>query len=301
MEMAAIFYCYALVPLGITGQRILCIQLVECCLPPGSWLIAVPNGMDRTPHALERTAGNMPLMHLSLPPSLPLTRHPPPHGALPPSRCSPPTPPKRGTTKPTNKSVAPFPLFEVQANAVAAAISGRGRLPRLAEREQWLLDEEKGLRERSVDPASRGAHVLGDLQWSYLRRLFRLAAGPGCVSRGPPRSADAAACEGAVEDDPEAVLQDLLENMSVREALWNDVGDCRPQFPGGPDDYRRREYHVDWATGDFSVSYNARKANGEGPAVCCQTNDLRRVKDLRQLNDLEQPEGLRQRSDGPCA
>lgn len=81
-------------------------------------------------------------------------------------------------------------MFDLQANAVAAAISGRGPLPGRADRERWLLEEElKGMEERSVDPASRGVHVMGGRQWPYLKRLLQLARGPGSVLtsrvRGP--------------------------------------------------------------------------------------------------------------------
>lgn len=191
----------------------------------------------------------------------------------------------------------PFPLFEVQANAVAAAVTGRASLPPLAEREQWLRDEEESLRERSVDPTSRGAHVLGGRQWAYLKRLLQIASGPGVLPREPPGSTTAAGGggrgrgedrfssrlgavaqpgtaavaaargEGAGEDEPDAALQALLKMLSVKEAIYNDAGGNRPVFPGGPDDYRRRKYQVDWESGRFSVSYADRKANGEGPSA----------------------------------
>lgn len=187
-------------------------------------------------------------------------------------------------------------MFEVQANAVAAAVAGRASLPRLAERERWLRDEEESFRERSVDPASRRVHVLGDQQWAYLRRLLRVASGPGGVARGPTSSATvadggrkgiskisssrlgsgggsgaaaAAAATGGGNggDKPDAALQALLKTLSVKEAIYNDAGGSRNPFPGGPDDYRRREYQVDWESGRFSVSYADRKANGERPSA----------------------------------
>ncbi|CAM9515105.1 unnamed protein product, partial [Hapterophycus canaliculatus] len=188
------------------------------------------------------------------------------------------------------QSVVPFPLFEIQANAVAAAITGRTPLPPLAERERWLLDEERSLRERGVDSASRGVHVLGGRQWDYLRRLVRLASGPGMVARGPPTSRKTGASraggspvegEGAggiaplpratgIGEDAQrrhgAALEGLLKMVSVKEAIYNDAGQSRPAFPGAPDDYRRREYDVDWESGDFTVSYADRKSNGEGPS-----------------------------------
>lgn len=190
----------------------------------------------------------------------------------------------------------PFPLFEIQANAVAAAITGRAPFPSLPEREQWLRDEEHTLRERGIDPASRGVHVLGGKQWDYLRRLVRLASGPGIVAHGPRRTtqqksgashaesgghADGEDGSGGVPPPPpsvpraagdaqrrhEAAPEDLLKIVSVKEAIYNDAGENRPAFPGAPDDYRRREYDVNWESGDFTVSYADRKANGEGPSA----------------------------------
>lgn len=169
------------------------------------------------------------------------------------------------------KSTVPFPMFEVQANAVAAAISGRASFPPLAEREQWLRDEEERLRERGVDPASRGAHVLQSRQWGYLRRLLRLASGPGGLERGPSVATDdvgrATSVNPASDGGGGLGLEALLKALRLREAVYNDSGDSRPPMPGGPDDYRRREYDVDWENGTFSVSFADRKANGEGPSA----------------------------------
>ncbi|CAM9417100.1 unnamed protein product [Scytosiphon promiscuus] len=200
------------------------------------------------------------------------------------------------------QSVVPFPLFEIQANAVAAAITGRASFPQLAEREQWLLDEEHGLRERGIDPTSRAVHVLGGKQWDYLRRLVRLASDPGTVAHGPRTKTSGAAVSaevgghtgggeeeedgrssrapplplpsrpgsvGSSTDAPRqhaAALEGLLKMVGVKEAIYNDAGESRPSFPGAPDDYRRREYDVDWESGEFTVSFADRKANGEGPS-----------------------------------
>eukprot|EP00903_Cladosiphon_okamuranus_P006399 g6264.t1 len=194
------------------------------------------------------------------------------------------------------QSICPFPMFEVQANVVAAAVSGRASFPGLAEREQWLRDEEETFREQSVDPTSRRVHVLADKQWAYLRRLLRIATGPGVVARGPPGVAAAAASgsgrgdggsSGSLADappavatappattaaatgesNPDAALRMLLKALDVKEAIYNDARGSIDPFPGGPDDYRRREYEVDWESGRFSVSYADRKANGEGPSA----------------------------------
>lgn len=217
------------------------------------------------------------------------------------SEDDPPPPFPLDTPQPSFKiasqqnSVVPFPMFEIQANAVAAAITGRSPFPPLAERERWLLDDEHSLRERGVDPASRTVHVLGGMQWDYLRRLVRLASGPGTVAHGPrvlrkkssgafvsAEGGDQAAAgdrRGSGDAPPpppsrvgnarrqhEAALEDLLKMVSVKEAIYNDAGQSRPSFPGAPDDYRRREYDVDWESGEFTVSFADRKANGEGPS-----------------------------------
>lgn len=203
----------------------------------------------------------------------PTTSHP--STVLPPTTCARvlPCPPINKHMARKKKSTVPFPMFEVQANAVAAAISGRASFPPLAEREQWLRDEEERLRERGVDPASRGAHVLQSRQWEYLRRLLRLARGPGVLERGPGVATDdddgraTSVDPGGGGDDGGLGLEALLKVLRLREAVYNDSGDNRPPMPGGPDDYRRREYDVDWENGTFSVSLAERKANGEGPSA----------------------------------
>ncbi|CAB1104099.1 unnamed protein product [Ectocarpus sp. CCAP 1310/34] len=92
--------------------------------------------------------------------------------------------PQRRAPLPPPNSAAPFPLFELQANAVAAAIVGWASFPSLAEREQWLRGDEDRIREGAVGPSSPGAHLLGGRQWEYLRRLLRIASGPGVLGRG---------------------------------------------------------------------------------------------------------------------
>lgn len=220
------------------------------------------------------------------------------------------------------RSIVPFPMFDLQVNAVAAAISGRMQLASRADREQWLLAEEKKMfEERGVDPASRGVHVMKARQWPYLRHLLQLAKGPGAILAGKREDAaqhgnkSASGSNGFVEgndiggggggvgpddqrDDETAIasaiyegeasvstqstaantttvaaaakaekhMNEILKMLKVRETVYNDTGYSRPTFPGGPDDYRRRLYHIDSDSGKFSVTMAARKANGEGPS-----------------------------------
>lgn len=170
----------------------------------------------------------------------------------------------------------PFPLFELQANAVAAVLSGRVSLPRREDRELWLSDEDTALRERGVDPSSRGVHVLGARQWAYWQRLLDIAGGRGLMTQAPKHDAirkngllseysAAAAAATTGYDDGDA--EDFYASLTMRQAIYEDAGRSRPTFPGGPDDYRRRLYHVDSTTGTFSVSWADRKANGEGPSL----------------------------------
>ncbi|CAM9526332.1 unnamed protein product [Laminaria digitata] len=198
------------------------------------------------------------------------------------------------------QSIVPFPLFEVQANAVAAVIAGRASLPSLAEREQWLLDEEEtGEKERGVSPVSRRVHVLNGMQWAYSKRLLRLA-GPGAVMRSPPSShssepvavsvgVDGDTCGGGgggiggaglgkatlpsrapggrEKKEEDKQQKELLRALGIAEAIYNDSNTSRPKFPGAPDDYRLHVYRVDRESGRFSVSVADRKANGEDPAA----------------------------------
>lgn len=179
-------------------------------------------------------------------------------------------------------STIPFPLFEVQANAVAAAISGRCTIPSLAEREQWLLDDEqKWLQEEGVASTSRGLHVLGDRQLSYSKRILRLAGGPGVMMRPPypgrfvgGGSGDVSSGNGHVFGDCAALPRsspeeeaELLSTLEMKTAVNNDASKTRPTFPGGPDDYRRQMYTVDRESGIISVCWAKHKANGEGPSA----------------------------------
>lgn len=63
-----------------------------------------------------------------------------------------------------------------------------------------------------------------------------------------------------------AALSAMLEMLEMKEAIYDDASKRRPSFPGGPDDYRRNMYQIDWETKTFSVSVADRKANGEGPS-----------------------------------
>lgn len=166
-------------------------------------------------------------------------------------------------------SVVPFPQAEIQANAVAAVISGRAVLPSQTDRQAWLLEEEKAAwRERGVDSASRGMHVLSQRQWGYNQRLLRLAAGPGVVAKVPELAADGAITEtvnGHDTGQPAASQAKLSSILKVKEAIWVDIQKVLPTFPGDPDDYRLRVYNVDWEAESFSLSLASHKANGEKP------------------------------------
>lgn len=156
----------------------------------------------------------------------------------------------------------PFPQAEIQANAVAAVISGRAVLPSQADREAWLLEEEKtAWKERGIDPSSRGMHVLSQQQWEYNNRLLRLAAGPGVVAKEPEFTAN-----GHHTGQLAASQVKLSSILKVKEDIWKDIQKVVPTFPGDPDDYRLREYNVDWEAESFSVSFTSHKANGEKPA-----------------------------------
>lgn len=167
-------------------------------------------------------------------------------------------------------SVVPFPQAEIQANAVAAVISGRAVLPSQADRQAWLLEEEKAAwRERGVDPASRGMHVLSQRQWEYNQRLLRLAAGPGVVAKEPELTANGALTEivnGHHTGQLPASQAKLSSILNVKEMIWADIQKVVPTFPGDPDDYRLREYSVDWEAESFSLSFASHKANGEKPS-----------------------------------
>lgn len=46
---------------------------------------------------------------------------------------------------------------------------------------------------------------------------------------------------------------ELEQALVVDQAVYEDVSKSRPAYVGAPDDYRRREYHLDRQTGSWEV------------------------------------------------
>ncbi|CAM9225747.1 unnamed protein product, partial [Phaeothamnion confervicola] len=125
---------------------------------------------------------------------------------------------------------------------VAAVLSGHAALPDEAARRRSAAADDARRADFGLRP--RDTHYLGEMQWNYNRQIAGLA---GC-------------------------LDDALERrLRLAEAIYNDAGDQRRGFPGGPDTYRRREYHVDWAAGTFTTSWADRKAEVSAPLAAATT------------------------------
>lgn len=129
-------------------------------------------------------------------------------------------------------SVVPFPLFELQAEAVAASLSTDPRtfFPPLATR---LAEAERGRTGGGPDGGRvQDTHFLGNHQWDYCRLMAKLSG------RG---------------DD-----EDLERYVRTNKALYDHAGKERKAcVPGGPDTYRETRYARDDEAGDFRVVRSA--------------------------------------------
>ena len=76
------------------------------------------------------------------------------------------------------------------------------------------------------------------------------------ASDAPRDGADAQHGAGAVTErattDPE-VRRRIAAFLAVNREVYNDAGKQRPSFPGGSDDYRKREYSVNRETQEWHV------------------------------------------------
>ena len=113
-------------------------------------------------------------------------------------------------------SVVPFPLFEFQAEAIAAQWKGNSPnpLPPLQER----LDLAKEDAEAGGPNGKRvqDTHYLGSFQWEYCRDMAKISG----------------------------VYDEAVENyIATNQAIYDDASQQRKGlFPGGPDDYRGNCY-----------------------------------------------------------
>jgi len=122
-------------------------------------------------------------------------------------------------------SVVPFPLFELQSQWIAKIYNRSRSLPSSQEMMNWLEDHYRKLEESGK--RLRDAHHMSAKQWSYCREIFE-------------------------QVDP-LKMEELDQILSVNEEVYNDVGKFRPKFPGGADEYRKRQYHVDRKTLSWKV------------------------------------------------
>ena len=69
--------------------------------------------------------------------------------------------------------ICPFPLFSLQAQYIAAVLSGRKNLP---SEEEMNVDEEEDFKEKlSSGLFEKHAHLLGERQWNYDNTIAQLA------------------------------------------------------------------------------------------------------------------------------
>jgi len=131
----------------------------------------------------------------------------------------------------------PFPLFSLQAQLVAAVISGSVVLPPLSARLEATRahDEEREARGALTD--SKYHYLGGDLQWAYCRRLLRLGTGssPSSSSSSSPSSSSSSSI--------------TLSYLRAIEEIYADCSSRRPPL-GGEDAYRSVRYSLCRDKGD---------------------------------------------------
>ena len=116
-------------------------------------------------------------------------------------------------------SVVPFPLFELQIEAIVAQWTKEYKLPNLDKR--IMLAERDASSGGPLRQHTKGrvqdSHFLGDFQWDYCRQLIQLAQ----------------------LNDHEHVL----EYIRTSQEIYDHTGAARKSdFPGGPDNYRSIRY-----------------------------------------------------------
>jgi len=123
-------------------------------------------------------------------------------------------------------SVLPFPLFELQAEAIAAQF---GLLPTLDNRMKAAIKDANG-GGPNVPGRVQDTHFLGGFQWDYCRKMSCLA--------------------GNYDDRMEGYL-------SLNKAIYDHAGkERKSMFPGASDFYRKTRYERDDNLNSFGVVYS---------------------------------------------
>lgn len=113
-------------------------------------------------------------------------------------------------------SIVPFPLFYLQAKLIAASILGTYSLP--SQEVRWKSFTEFESQFLDTKAPRRKYHYLGDKQWDYCLHLAELA--------------------GVADERLKAFVE-------LNKQIYDDNSNHKPAYPGAPDTYRRRTYHVD--------------------------------------------------------
>ena len=134
----------------------------------------------------------------------------------------------------------PIPFFECQAAYLAEAWARPAdeELTSTAEREAWVGERLQAVRASGREQDMHYTSSHGTSAWEYMRELVRIVRG----MRTP-------ANDGAswLERD------DWEKRLETVEEVYRDRGARYPTLPWHDDTYRRCEYAVDWASGQWSV------------------------------------------------
>ena len=132
----------------------------------------------------------------------------------------------------------PIPFFECQAALLAEQWArpsdGPEALTSESERVEWVEQRRAAVGERTQDTHLTGA--AGGSAWSYMRELLARVH-----ATSPPTE----------EGDTWLARTNWDERLTTVESVYRDRGARYPKLPWHRDSYRRVEYSVDWASGEW--------------------------------------------------
>lgn len=126
-------------------------------------------------------------------------------------------------------AIVPFPLFYFQSLLLASVLTNHVTLPSLKEQEKWLEIFENDMKKRGF--FEEKYHYMGydDIQWDYNKELVKVS-----------------------KLDPEKEMK-LLGYIDLIRDIYNDNRKEKPVYTGAPDNYRDRNYQVNWDKMEWSV------------------------------------------------
>ncbi len=127
-------------------------------------------------------------------------------------------------------SVVPFPLFSIQAQLVAAVITGKHILPSYDEMKKWNIEWEATMESQKCLNDSK-YHYLGHdhVQWDYSRRLYAMANGNNST----------------MNSEESRQEKCMLNHLQSAQEIYAENRNRKPSKVGYSDAYRSVTYVLD--------------------------------------------------------